>query len=267
MSIHREPVLAATTTLYGVGIHSLTETGAVDLVLAESAATHGGFLCTLNLDILRQCRCSPDARDLVGSASVVVADGMPLIWASRLVGEPLPERIAGSSLIWSLPERAAEQGRSIFLLGGNAGTAAGAARVLSQRYPTLRIAGTYCPPVGFEHDPVEMATIQARVADARPDIVFVGLGFPKQERLIAALRPQHPATWFVNCGVSFSFVSGEIERAPRVLQVLGLEWVHRLVHEPRRLARRYLVQGVPFFAVLMASSFVEGRRRRAMSPD
>jgi N-acetylglucosaminyldiphosphoundecaprenol N-acetyl-beta-D-mannosaminyltransferase len=162
--------------------------------------------------------------------------------------------VAGSNLLQLVSEQAAQRGLSIFLLGGNPGTAQRAASVLAERYPGLRIAGTCCPPFGFERDPAELARISEVLREARPDIVFVGLGFPKQEKLIEVLRPQHPSAWWLGIGVSFSFVAGEIGRAPAWMQRSGLEWVHRLLQEPRRLARRYLVDDIPFVFRLGASA-------------
>jgi N-acetylglucosaminyldiphosphoundecaprenol N-acetyl-beta-D-mannosaminyltransferase len=179
---------------------------------------------------------------------------MPLIWASRLAGAELPERVAGSSLIWTLPERAARDGASVFLLGGNEGAADHAAEVLRERHPGLSIAGTLCPPFGFDHDEAQLDGIDAMLREARPDFVFVGLGFPKQERLIRRLRKVLPEAWFVSCGISFSFVSGEVRRAPTWVQRSGLEWLHRLFQEPKRLFRRYVVDGFPFLVRLLLNA-------------
>ena len=230
--------------------------------MEQAAAGTGGWVVTPNLDILRQCAHDPRLADMVRSADLIVADGMPLIWASRLQRTPLPSRVAGSNLVPLVSERAARQGLSIYLLGGNAGTAERAAGVLAQRFPGLRIAGTYCPPFGFERDDQELARIAQRLEEASPDIVFVGLGFPKQEKLIERLRTALPAAWWLGVGVSFSFVAGEIARAPAWIQRSGLEWMHRLTQEPRRLARRYLVDDIPFAFELGASSL---RRRYAGS--
>jgi N-acetylglucosaminyldiphosphoundecaprenol N-acetyl-beta-D-mannosaminyltransferase len=133
-----------------------------------------------------------------------------------------------------------------------------AAERLRRRHPALRIAGTYCPPRGFERSPAQQREIEASLLAARPDIVFVGLGFPKQERLTLRLRPLLPDAWFVSCGIGLSFASGDVARAPQWAQHTGLEWMHRLLQEPRRLARRYLVDGVPFLARMLAVSL---RRR------
>jgi len=148
------------------------------------------------------------------------------------------------------------------MLGGNPGVAEQAAGKLVEINPDLRVAGTLCPPVGFERDPGWRERIVQMLRNTKPGIVFVALGFPKQERLIAELRAELPSAWFIGCGAALSFVAGEFERAPRLIQRAGLEWLHRLVQEPRRLTRRYLVEGFPFTAMLFTSAFSEGRRER-----
>jgi N-acetylglucosaminyldiphosphoundecaprenol N-acetyl-beta-D-mannosaminyltransferase len=248
--VHQRP---AVVQLLGLEFAAVSEAETIDRVLAGVGAGRGGWVCPANLDVLRQWRDSKEVRELVSHADLVVADGMPLIWAGGLQGSPLPARVAGSSLTVTLSAAAAQSGASVFLLGGNPGTADAAAAKLVQNSPELRIAGTLSPPFGFEKDPEWQERIERTLLTAAPDIVFVGLGFPKQERLIVSLRRAFPATWFVSCGVSFSFVAGEITRAPVLLQRLGLEWMHRLVQEPRRLFRRYVVLGVPFLVELLWS--------------
>jgi N-acetylglucosaminyldiphosphoundecaprenol N-acetyl-beta-D-mannosaminyltransferase len=248
MTVIEPAAREARVELMGVEIDCVDESKAIAIALDGLSADVGGWICPTNLDVLRQCFESAEIRELVQTADVVVADGMPLIWASRLAGRPLPERVAGSSLIETLPRAAAGVGASVFLLGGNPGAAEAAAARLTGANPDLRIAGSLCPPFGFERDPREFAQIEAELRRARPDIVFVGLGFPKQEHLITRLRPVLPRAWFVSCGISFSFVSGEVSRAPRWIQRIGMEWLYRLLQEPRRLFRRYVVLGLPFLA-------------------
>ncbi|MER7009342.1 WecB/TagA/CpsF family glycosyltransferase [Dactylosporangium sp. NPDC000555] len=223
-------------------------------VLAELAAGRGGQIVTPNVDILRRVTRDEESRQYVRAANVVVADGKPLIWASRLAGHPLPARVPGSDLIWSLSGAIAERGGSVYLLGGEPGTASRAEDVLRERFPKLRIAGHLSPSFGFDTRPDEVDAVCATVAAARPDMVYVGLGFPKQERLIARLRPLLPQAWFMGCGAAIGFVAGVHQRAPLWMQRSGLEWVHRLVSEPGRLARRYLIHDVPFTIRLLAGS-------------
>lgn len=240
--------------LSGVRLLALREGECADLVVARAAAGRGGKLVTPNVDILRQCAQDESLRALIAGFDVVVADGMPLIWASRLRGTPLPERVAGSNLISLIAARAAERGLSVFFLGGDPGTAEEAAAVLVARHPRLQVAGSHCPPFGFERDPRALAAVEGAVRAARPDIVFTAMSFPKAERLVSELAPQLPSIWWVGVGISFSFLSGRVRRAPRWMQRSGLEWLHRLSQEPKRLGRRYLVYGVPFALRLLAGS-------------
>jgi N-acetylglucosaminyldiphosphoundecaprenol N-acetyl-beta-D-mannosaminyltransferase len=238
----------------GVPMASLTERGASRRLVAAAREGRGTWTVTANLDHLRRYRSEPVARLLIDSADLVVADGTPLVWASRLAGAGLPQRVAGSNMIWELAREAAESGVSLYLLGGDPGVADKAARVLCERHPGLQVAGTYCPPFGFEHDERELERIERSVAAAAPGLVLVGLGFPKQDLLIGRLRGNLPAASFVGVGISFSFVAGEVSRAPLWTQRLGIEWLHRLAQEPRRLARRYLVDGLPFALSLFRSA-------------
>lgn len=241
--------------LVGVEFDPLTLDATVSHITSQLAHRRGGWVITANLDHLQRARRDADYRDMLGEADLVVADGMPLIWAARLRGTPLPERVAGSSMVDPLAGAAARAGRSVFLLGANPGVADKAAELLKARYPDLEIAGTLCPPMGFETDRVEMDKIASALAENRPDIVLVALGSPKQERLIRDIRGLLPASWWLGVGISLSFLTGEVSRAPSWMQRLGLEWAHRLWQEPGRLAKRYLVYGLPFAVRLMVGAF------------
>lgn len=240
----------------GVSFDQLTETQVVEHVMAATGRGQGGYVVTPNIDICRVAQSDPAKHDLITGASLVVPDGMPLLWAARLLGDPLPERVTGASLIFSLTEAAARDGRSIYLLGGAPGVPDLAGQMLRARYPGLVVAGTDAPPVGFDQAPDALDAIRQRVAAAAPDIVYVGLGFPKQERLIVYLARSFPAMWFVACGAAIPFAAGTLRRAPHWMQEAGLEWVFRLRSEPRRLFRRYLIHDVPFAARLLVSCAV-----------
>jgi len=256
-----------TVTLKGQPIHAVSEMGAVEYILSELQAGRGGWCITPNLDHLRRLTRDRKLKALYSHAALIVADGMPLIWASRIQGTPLPERVAGSSLISTLSAAAGKQNRSIYLLGGDKGTAQQAAEVLKRQYPGVRIAGIYYPEFGFESDEAQMQQLIAHLKAANPDIVYVALGSPKQEWLIGQLRGYLPRAWWLGIGISFSFLSGHVKRAPEWMQRSGLEWLHRLCQEPRRLARRYLVHGLPFAASLFTAAIIERlQSRRTNSP-
>jgi N-acetylglucosaminyldiphosphoundecaprenol N-acetyl-beta-D-mannosaminyltransferase len=176
------------------------------------------------------------------------------VWASKLQGTPLPERVPGSDLIWSISERAATEDASVFLLGGSPGAAVDAGRRLATQFPRLRIAGCHFPDYGFLQRDAEVERMVRDLTDAEPSVVFVGLPSPVAERTIELLRPSLPRTWFLGIGVTLSFVAGEVRRAPQWTHKLGLEWVWRLIQEPGRLARRYLVADLPFSFRLAASA-------------
>jgi N-acetylglucosaminyldiphosphoundecaprenol N-acetyl-beta-D-mannosaminyltransferase len=240
----------------------LTEAEVVQYIMNESQAGRGGWVATPNIDICRQARRDLAARDQVRGATLVVPDGMPLVWAARLRGEPLAERVTGSSLIFSLSSAAASAGLSVYLLGGKPGVPDLAGIELARRYPGLRVAGADAPPVGFDESPEGIAAVRERLRLALPDVVYVGLGFPKQERLIGAVASALPSTWFIGCGAAIAFAAGTLARAPTWMQRSGLEWMFRLLNEPQRLFRRYLVHDLPYAARLFISCALERFRTR-----
>lgn len=181
-----------TVQIAGLPFSVITEPQTVQHIVRSAIAGEGGWVVTPNLDILRQCVASPQVAALARQADLMVADGMPLVWASRLQGTPLPGRVAGSNLVEAISAEAAAHGLKVFLLGGDEGIAERAKVELQARYPGLRVVGTYSPPFGFERDPIHHDRMSALIRQSAPDIIYVALGFPKQERLIHALRPAAP---------------------------------------------------------------------------
>jgi N-acetylglucosaminyldiphosphoundecaprenol N-acetyl-beta-D-mannosaminyltransferase len=232
--------------LMGIPIDPVTEDEVLSRIIGDLNEGRGGWVVTPNLDQMRLLNERPNLLGIASEASLIIADGMPVVWASRLQGTPLPARVPGSDLMCSLTAAAARIGASIFLLGGSPGAAEGAAKILARENPSLRIAGMLCPPMGFERDPEMVDGICEAVIETQPDIVYSCLGFPKQEWMINQLRARLPRTWFLGVGGSLSMVAGELPRAPKWMQRSGLEWLHRMALEPRRLFRRYIVQDVPF---------------------
>jgi N-acetylglucosaminyldiphosphoundecaprenol N-acetyl-beta-D-mannosaminyltransferase len=240
----------------------LSEEEVIQHILSESRVGRGGWVATPNIDICRQVSRDPAALALVRGATLIVPDGMPLIWAAKIRREPLTERVTGSSLIFTLTEAAAQAGLSIYLLGGGPGVPEAAGENLACRYPGLKVAGSDASRIDFDKSVIEVAGVRERLQAAAPDIVYVGLGFPKQERLISDLVPMLPTAWFIACGAAIPFAAGTVQRAPVWMQRSGLEWAHRLLKEPRRLFRRYLVHDLPFAARLVITAAVERARTR-----
>ncbi|WP_344483629.1 WecB/TagA/CpsF family glycosyltransferase [Nonomuraea monospora] len=238
---------AARVQVAGVGVDALTGSEVVHRVAQAMEAGRGGRIVTPNVDICRAAAADPALRDLITSADLVVPDGMPLVWAARLLGTPVSERVTGADLIWSLSALAARRGWPVYLLGGGPPVVARrAAAELRSRHPELKVCGVHTPPYAFDATPEGAARVRAMVVAARPRLVFVGLGFPRQDRLIARLREELPGAWFVGCGAAIAFAAGTVARAPAWAGRAGLEWAFRLAAEPGRLARRYLIDDLPF---------------------
>jgi N-acetylglucosaminyldiphosphoundecaprenol N-acetyl-beta-D-mannosaminyltransferase len=247
----------ARVSLMGVRVDCVTERQVTAHVISSIRAGAGGWIATPNVDHLRIISERPGLLGIVNEASLRVADGMPLVWASRLQGTPLPERITGAGLALSLTAAAAKEGASIFLLGGDPGDAEAAADALKRLNPDLKIAGIMCPPADFEHDAHQMTQIGNALHSARPDLVYSCFGFPKQELVIRALRECLPSAWFLGLGGSLAIVSGRTPRAPRWIQEIGMEWAWRLGLEPRRLFHRYIVRDLPFVFRLLGNALVQ----------
>ncbi|MCK6588042.1 MAG: WecB/TagA/CpsF family glycosyltransferase [Polyangiaceae bacterium] len=253
----REGIGRGRVEVMGVPFDPVTEREAIDRILSALAAGKGGAVITPNLDIVRQMTRDPGLLELVQRAELSLVDGTTLVWASRLQGTPLPARVTGASLVFSLTEAAAPKA-GVFLLGGNPKTAEKAAAALSERFPGLRIVGTHCPPMSdFAEGSREVEEIRRVLAEAKPDIVFVGLGFPKQEKLIEKLRSTLPGAWFLGVGIGIGIAAGEISRAPGWMQAAGLEWFFRMMQEPERLFRRFVILGIPFSLRLFAEALRE----------
>jgi N-acetylglucosaminyldiphosphoundecaprenol N-acetyl-beta-D-mannosaminyltransferase len=198
------------------------------------------FVVTPNSDHIVQLETREDLRRVYEAAHMVVADGMPLVWGSRILGKPLPERVTGSELMPALCAESARLGLRVYLLGGPPGVAELAKAKLEERYPGLLVCGTDCPPLGFEKSPEQEMRILQKIQAATPDIVFVALGAPKQELWMHRAAPQLKSGVLLGIGAALEFCAGTVRRAPVWMQKIGAEWVFRLCQEPRRLARRYL---------------------------
>src|SRR3569832_2748250 len=218
----------------------------LDHMFAGLAQGQGGWIVPANLDFLRRHAHAPASRALYAEADVCGADGMPLVWATWQQGDRLPERIAGSSLMLPIAERAAAEGRSLYLLGGEPAANDQAAEVLRGRWPNLVIAGASSPMVKRPPSADDIHALREELLRTRPDILLVGLGSPRQEQIIRALRTDFPRTWMIGVGMTFSFVAGTESRAPAWMQRTGLEWCRRLAQDPKRLGRRYLLEDLPF---------------------
>jgi N-acetylglucosaminyldiphosphoundecaprenol N-acetyl-beta-D-mannosaminyltransferase len=234
-------------SLSGVLVDRVDRSSAVAAI--RGFLTDGGRhqIVTVNTDFIRIADADPDYRAVLNGADLAVADGMPLVWLSRLAGDPIPERVAGIDLVEECCRVAARAGVPVFLLGAASGVGVAAGRALALRHPGLRLAGTFAPaygPATSEGD----AEIVRLIRAAGRCILFVAFGAPRQDRFISAHLSEIDAAIAMGVGGTLDILAGAIPRAPTWMQRTGLEWVWRLAREPRRLWRRYLLQDLPFLA-------------------
>ncbi|MBN2191287.1 MAG: WecB/TagA/CpsF family glycosyltransferase [Polyangiaceae bacterium] len=248
--------------LMGVPIDPVDMTGAVDRVFDWAGKERGDecrFVVTPNVNHLVMLEHHVGLRDAYLHASLVVVDGAPLVWSAALLGVSLPGRVAGSDLVPGLFAAARDRGPiTTYLLGAAPGVAETAAVKIRGRFPGVEVVGTYSPPMGFEHDPEENARILSRIDAARPDLLVVGLGAPKQEVWVDQHRHEIAAKVALCVGATIDFLAEVQPRAPVWMRSVGLEWAFRVAREPGRLTKRYLRDGWRFPGLLLRA--MRGRR-------
>lgn len=215
---------------------------AIAEIVERGRTGRGGFVVTPNVDHVVLAEDDPRLVEAYAGAALSLVDGVPLLWLARAMGHPLPEKVSGSDLAEPLIARAAEKGVSVYFLGAKEGVGAKAAAILQERYPALAVAGVESPPLGFEKDPEVLAGVLDRVRAARPGVVLVALGCPKQEYFMSEHASSCPGSVFLGIGATLDFIAGEVQRAPPWMSRVGAEWVYRLAQEPGRMAQRYLVR-------------------------
>ena len=228
---------------------ALTLKNAARSIVRESNKRGKLLAVPVNVDVLMLTRSDLELKHICQAADFVLADGMPIVWLSRLLGRGLPERVTGADLLPEICKAASETGETVFFVGGLDGATESAAQSLRRRFSGLQIGGTLCPPFGFEHDQIECERLVRAVNAVKPNILFVGLGAPKQEKWLWRFRDELDFGVAISVGAAFDFEAGLIHRAPKAFQILGCEWVWRLVHEPRRLWKRYILRDLQFLGI------------------
>lgn len=210
----------------------------IDKLIQENK---NAYVVTPNVDHIVQLERGGELCKAYKDADLILTDGKPLIWISKWYGTPIKEKISGSDLFPLLCKMAAEKGYTMYFLGAAEGVAAKAAENLMKKYKGLNVVGTYSPPYGFEKDEVELAKIEKMINEVHPHILIVGLGCPKQELFILHNKDRLGVPLSLGLGASLDFEAGNIKRAPKWMADHGLEWLFRITQDPKRMAKRYLV--------------------------
>jgi N-acetylglucosaminyldiphosphoundecaprenol N-acetyl-beta-D-mannosaminyltransferase len=254
------PARIPAAPVLGVPLALTDYDGALDWIDRAVAARSRAYVCVAATHTVMASREDPELRAAVLGADFTVPDGQPLVWALRALGQDIGERVYGPDLMDRACERAARTGQRMYLYGGrNPGALAQLARTLRLRHPGLQIVGGHVPP--FRDLPeAEEEAVAADIDRSRADVVWVGIGVPKQEKWMARMRDRLQAPVLIGVGAAFDFHAGLIPQAPAGMQRLGLEWLFRLVQEPRRLWRRYLRYN-PRFVASFAAQYLRHRRQ------
>ena len=223
----------------GVGISVLNLQSALTAIAAAVRERRKGYLCITGVHGVMEAQDDPAFKNILNAALLCTPDGMPMVWAGKLAGHREMGRVYGPDLMLDVCAWSETSGAKHFFYGGADGVAELLARQLLEKFPRLKIAGTYTPPFRrLMAD--EEKQLAAQITAAAPDILWVGLSTPKQEKFMAEYLPKLDVTLMVGVGAAFDFHSGRVRQAPRWMQRSGLEWFYRLCSEPRRLGKRYL---------------------------
>jgi len=228
----------ATSRVWGLDFSVVNMAQTLDFVDVAVQRREPLYAITANANYAMLCAESPRLADFTRRCPLVLCDGMPILWRSRMNAQPLPERVAGADLIYALADRSGHRGHRVFLMGGAEGVAQAAADRLREIYPRLKVVGVECPP--FRQASVEEhEQLCQRVRDAKPDILLVAFGQPKGEFWIEENYQDLGVPVSIQLGASFDFIVGKAQRAPQWVQRIGMEWLYRTVRDPRRLLPRY----------------------------
>jgi N-acetylglucosaminyldiphosphoundecaprenol N-acetyl-beta-D-mannosaminyltransferase len=239
----------------GINIDNVSMAEALNAIEEFIARREPCYITSPNVDILIRYRRDREFARYYDQDALCLADGVPIMWAAKFLGTPLKEKISGSDLVPKVCELANRKGYKIFFMGGRPGAADAAKAKLQETLKDIQIVGTYSPPFGFERDAAELQKIADMIKAAKPDILFVGLGAPKQELWIKRYHQEVGVPVSMGVGVTFEFIAGIVKRAPRWMQKVGLEWFWRLCMEPGRLWRRYLIDDTQFFGIILQQKF------------
>ena len=230
-----------------IEVDNLTMQEALEEIDRLIQTKRGAYVVTPNVDHIVQLERGGEIVDVYKNADLILVDGKPLIWIAKWYGTPIKEKISGSDLFPLLCDMAAKKSYKMFFLGAAEGVAVKAAYNLKKRFAGLQVVGTYSPPFGFEKDLEEIERIKEMIREVNPEILIVGLGCPKQEMFMYHYSKELGVPVSLGLGASLDFEAGNIKRAPKWMSNHGLEWLFRIIQDPKRMAKRYLVDDLKIF--------------------
>lgn len=231
-------------------INNLTMSETVEAIEKMIEEERKSYVVAINVDVVMKIESDSYLKEIVDNADMVLVDGKPLVWISKLYGKPLKAKISGSDLVPILCEVSAQKGYRMFIIGGKDGIAEQAKKRLEEKYPDIEIVGTYAPPMGFEKDKKELNKINDMISEVKPDLLITCFGCPKQEKWIYENINKYDAKVSVCAGATVDFLAGNVKRAPRWMSEHGLEWFYRFLQEPKRMFRRYFIDDVKIIRLI-----------------
>lgn len=244
--------MSSTCNIFGIKINNLTWDELISLVEeAVEDRTKNKYMLTVNVDHIVKMQNDEEFNYVYKNADYITADGVPIIWASKLLKKPIKEKLSGSDILPTILPLAEKKQYKLFFLGAAEGVAERAANNIRKKYKNIKIVGTYSPSYGFEKNEEENKKIIEMIRNANVDILFVGVGAPKQEKWIAKYKDQYNVPLSIGVGATFDFIAGNAKRAPKWMQNAGLEWFWRFIQEPKRLFKRYFIDDMKFISIFI----------------
>lgn len=232
-------------------IDSLTAQEAKAQVDQMVQKRHPQYVVTPNTDIVMLMQKNSDLLDICNKADLILTDGEMVVKLSKFLGNPIKERVAMTDFVWDVCDLAVEKNYRIFLFGGKEDVLEKGKKRIQKKYPNLNICGHYSPPLGFENNPVELKKSLDLISESKADILIVFLGCPKQERFIAKYKDEYQVPVSITMGGCIDFIGADIKRAPMWMQKSGLEWFFRFAQEPKRLFKRYFIDDMQIFPLVL----------------
>lgn len=231
-------------------INNLTMSETIDEIEQMIESGKRSYVVAINVDVVMKIENDSYLKKVVDGADMVLVDGMPLVWISKMQGKPLKAKISGSDLVPLLCEEAAKKNYTVFIIGGKDGIAVQAKRRLERSMPGIRIVGTYAPPLGFEKDDDELNKINEMISNVKPDLLIACFGCPKQEKWIYENINKYNAKVSICAGATVDFLAGNVKRAPHWMSEHGLEWFYRFLQEPKRMFKRYFIDDIKILSLI-----------------